>query len=254
MHGLFGSKNNWNSLSKAINQHTTRKIITIDARNHGESPHHPDMTYQAMAGDIKNLLNNSLMINEAVLMGHSMGGAAVMLTSLKYPEIVEKLIVVDMTPIRTSPSLQEMSGIMEAMKSVNFQDLETLSQARKKADIDLAKTIKSSTLRQFLITNVIESSPKNFQWRVNLPIIMNNFNGNIARFYNLIPTLDGKTFDKPTLFIAGGKSDYIRPKDHNDIRKLFTNAEFVYIPDAAHWLHAEKPAEFLKISTDFINN
>ncbi|XP_063984991.1 sn-1-specific diacylglycerol lipase ABHD11-like isoform X1 [Diachasmimorpha longicaudata] len=253
MHGLFGSRNNWNSLSKALNQQTSRRIIAIDARNHGESPHTSEMTYQDMAWDIQHLLEK-LNIKETILMGHSMGGAAVMLTALTYPYLVDKLVVVDMSPVKTSPSLQEMSVIMAAMSSIDFKGLQSLSQARQHTDKFLSTTIHSPTLRQFLITNVMEDPPGNFRWRVNLPVLVENFSTHIAQFPTIVPRLGGKTFTKPTLFIAGGKSDYIKREDHPGIKKLFPNAEFVYIEDAAHWLHAEKPAEFLKISSDFINS
>ncbi|CAK9796050.1 Protein ABHD11 [Anthophora quadrimaculata] len=75
MHGLFGSKTNWNSLSKTIHQQTHRKVITIDARNHGDSPHSTDMTYSHMAQDIVQLMND-LKFEKSVLIGHSMGGSA----------------------------------------------------------------------------------------------------------------------------------------------------------------------------------
>lgn len=248
MHGLFGSKNNWNSLSQAIHRKTSRKVICVDARNHGDSPHSPDMSYMHMAEDVVQLLND-LGFKKSILLGHSMGGSAMMYTTLSYPELVEKLIVVDMSPVRVSPSLTEMGKIFKAMRSVSFEENTTLLRARRSIDDQLAKVITAPALRQFLMTNLVEAEPGKYQWRVNLPVLEESFHTRIASF----PNVAGKTYKGPTLFIGGRKSDYIRVEDHDAIRGLFPTARFVYIEGANHWVHADKPAEFLDLSTEFIN-
>ncbi|XP_057322391.1 protein ABHD11-like [Microplitis mediator] len=252
MHGLFGSKNNWNSLAKSINQQTKRQVITVDARNHGESPHSPEMNYPEMAGDVKKLIND-LNFKKSICVGHSMGGAVMMLTALNYPELIEKLIVVDMSPIKTSPSLYEMTKIIDALRAIDFKNYKTLSEARKGTDQKLAGTIDSLSLRQFLITNIMEVTQGEYKWRVNLNVIADNFDKNIARFPELVPNLKNKVFDSRTLFIAGGNSDYVKREDEDKIRKLFPKVDIKYIEGAGHWVQSEKPAEFLRIACDFIN-
>lgn len=248
MHGLFGSKNNWNSLSQAIHKRTTRKVICVDARNHGDSPHSAEMTYKHMAEDVVHLLKD-LGFEKSILLGHSMGGSAMMYTALSYPELVEKLIVVDMSPVRVSPSLTEMGKIFEAMRSVSFEDNTTLLRARRSVDEQLAKVITAPALRQFLMTNLVEAEPGKYRWRVNLPVLEHSFHARIATF----PNVSGKTYNGPTLFIGGRKSDYIRVEDHDAIKQLFPTARIVYIEGANHWVHADKPAEFLDLATEFIN-
>lgn len=248
MHGLFGSKNNWNSLSKAVHQQTDRKVITIDARNHGDSPHSSEMTYKHMAEDVVQLMDD-LGLEKSILVGHSMGGSAMMYVALSYPELVEKLIVVDMSPVRTSPSLSDMAKIFQAMRLVTLDGNPTLTKARHSVDRQLANTIKSPALRQFLMMNLVEADAGKFKWRVNLPVLEQNFSTQIAVF----PNVGTKTFSGPTLFIGGANSDYIRLEDHARIRKLFPSAYIEYIAGANHWVHADKPAEFLKMLTAFIN-
>ncbi|XP_076237526.1 sn-1-specific diacylglycerol lipase ABHD11 [Calliopsis andreniformis] len=248
MHGLFGSKNNWNSLSKAIHQQTDLKVITIDARNHGDSPHSMEMTYKHMAQDVVQLMND-LGFEKSILIGHSMGGSAMMYTALHYPELVEKLIVVDMSPVRTSPSLVEMEKIFRVMRTVKLNGSTTLTKARKMVEEQLADAIKSSALRQFLTMNLVEADVGKYKWRVNLPILEQNFATEIAVF----PHVESKIYTGSTLFIGGANSDYIRVEDHNKIKQLFPLAEFIYINGANHWVHADKPTEFLKIVVNFIN-
>ncbi|XP_078040021.1 sn-1-specific diacylglycerol lipase ABHD11 isoform X2 [Augochlora pura] len=249
MHGLFGSKNNWNMLSKSIHQQTDRKVIAIDARNHGDSPHSSDMTYKHMAKDVIQLMHD-LGLQKSILVGHSMGGSTMMYVALNYPEVVEKLVVVDMSPVRTSPQLLEMEKIFNAMSSVDLSNSPTLTKARRVADEQLADTIKHLSLRQFLIMNIVEADIGKYKWRINLPVLQQNFVTQIATFPSM---KESQAFKGPTLFIGGGLSDYIKVEDHNKIKNLFPSAQFSYISGANHWVHADKPTDFMKTTIDFIN-
>ncbi|XP_032668342.1 protein ABHD11-like isoform X2 [Odontomachus brunneus] len=223
-------------------------VIAVDARNHGDSPHTSDMSYKDMAEDIIHLMHD-LGLEKALLVGHSMGGSAMMYTALNYPHNVEKLVVVDMSPVSASPNLLQMTTIFEAMRSVNVDGSPNLSKARQMVNKQFARFIKPLALRQFLAANLVEVDSGKYKWRVNLPVLEQAFSTQIAVF----PNVGRKIYLGPTLFIGGGNSDYIRLKDHNAIRTLFHRAEFHYINGANHWVHADNPVEFLNILTNFIN-
>ncbi|XP_033227265.1 protein ABHD11 [Belonocnema kinseyi] len=249
MHGLLGSKNNWNSLSKRIHKETGRKVICVDARNHGDSPHSSDMTYQHMSQDIVDLIKD-LKAKKVILIGHSMGGSTMMYTALNYPELVEKLVIIDMNPVRISPSLTEMLKIFQAMKTVTLDGNPSLSKARKMADEQLSASVHSERIRQFVLMNLVEAETGIYKWRVNLPVLEQNFAKNIAVF----PNSEKKVYLGPTLFIGGEESDYLKKEDHERINKLFPTAKFQYVPEAGHWVHVDKPAEFLSTVTEFIRS
>ncbi|XP_006562001.1 protein ABHD11 isoform X2 [Apis mellifera] len=242
MHGLFGSKTNWNTLSKTIHQKTDH------ARNHGDSPHSTNMTYSHMAQDVVQLMND-LGFEKSILLGHSMGGSAMMYVALNNPERVEKLIVVDMSPVRTSPHLKDMNKVFKAMNSINLEGNKTLTKARNVVKNQLANVIKQLAICEFLAMNLVEADIGKYKWRVNLPIIEKNF-PQIATF----PDVGSKFYNGLTLFIGGSNSDYIRIEDHDKIKKLFPSARFTYINGANHWVHADKPGEFLKITINFIES
>merc|ERR1712001_782303 len=139
-HGMLGSLGNWSSLSRRIAQETGKTVITFDARNHGLSDHHESMSYQHMSEDMKNIITE----DKVTLIGHSMGGTTCMYLALKYPEIVEKLVVVDVSPVNvnfdvTDATEWNMSHFFYAMMAVEFPQNTTISQARKSADSQLAK-------------------------------------------------------------------------------------------------------------------
>lgn len=253
LHGLFGSKFNWNSLSKAFHQKTkpTRKIFSIDARNHGESPHSEVHSYEHMVADLV-ALYKKLNIEKASVIGHSMGGRAMMLLALQYPHLIDRAVIVDISPapgIGTNNT--NIPLFLHSMKSIRISADQTIHQARKVADEQLAKIIAEKPLRDFLITNLAKSPEDgSFRWRINLDALERNFNSGVAQF----PAVGGLRFDGPTLFIAGGRSDYIQQKDIPVIKQLFPNSEIKFVEGAGHWVHSEKSAEFAKLVLNFLND
>lgn len=249
IHGLFGSKSNWRSMCKAFNAKTRRKIIAVDARNHGESPHSSLHSYDHISADIKCLIDD-LNIPKVSLLGHSMGGRGVMRFALQYPEIVDKLILADISPINIGIELSEMPDLMKKLEDVSVPpEIQSLSQARILADEQLSKSdINDKSLRAFLLSNLIQKENGSIVWRMNLPVLKDNLDL-ITQF----PYESGSTFKGPTLFVGGGNSDFIRKSDHPDILKIFPNAKIEYIEGAGHWVHSEKPNEFLKLTVDFLN-
>nr|XP_022920463.1 protein ABHD11-like [Onthophagus taurus] len=249
MHGLLGSKGNWNSLCKIIHKKTSpqRKVVAVDARNHGDSPHSPEHTYEHLTQDVRKLLQ-TLKIGKASLLGHSMGGRTMMLFALTYPKLVDKLIVADISPVRTSPNLKTMPSLFDALSKVKLPVNVPISSARVTADQQLLKVVNNKGMRSFLLTNLVQKGDGSFKWRMNLDALMANFN-EIAMF----PEVLNSTFQGPVLFIGGTASDFIRKSDHPQILKLFPNAEFYYIEGAGHWVHSEKPTEFLQLCLEFLN-
>lgn len=251
MHGLLGSKNNWNSLANAISSKTHKKVYTVDARNHGESPHTEEFSYAHLAEDVKFFLENE-KLNTAHLLGHSMGGRAMMYFALKYPHLVGSLIVVDISPITASPTLKHMSGLFDAMKSVNLSALagQPLHAVRKAVDKILAPVIEDIGVRQFILTNLKQADKTHATWQCNLASLQTQFFKHMINFTLPRPNA---TYDGPVLFIKGYKSDFIKVIDYPGILALFPKVDIASIADAGHWVHAQKPEEFVKEVVDFYN-
>lgn len=195
-------------MCKAFAQKTkpSRNIISIDARNHGDSPHTDEHSYQAMSDDIAKFLEDR-QIEKATILGHSMGGRAMMYFALQQPQLVEKLIVVDISPVSPIGTTQtNIPLFLNAMKSIEIPNQYTIHQGRKIADDRLLKIIKEKSLRDFLITNLSKTKEGDFRWRINLETLERRFEEGVANF----PDATGMSFEGPTLFIGGSKSDYLR--------------------------------------------
>lgn len=236
LHGLFGSSDNLARI--AIELEKTYQVYRVDLRNHGNSFHHPEMTYSLMLEDIKKLMLH-FNIESASFIGHSMGGKVAMAFALNYPKMVQKLIIADIAPV-TYPAHHQT--ILTALKSV---PLERVSN-RREAEEFLAKYIEESGVRQFLLKSLDFSNKHVAAWKFNLSAILKNYD-NIVSGNDVTQVFEGET-----LFIAGGNSDYIKPEYKQETMALFPNAQLKIIPETSHWLHAEKPKIFIGICQRFL--
>jgi len=222
-HGLFGSGRNWGVIAKRLANH--RRVIALDMRNHGASPWHEDHNYHALAADIVEVTTN---LGQPVdLLGHSMGGKAAMVAALSGAPI-RRLIVADIAPVGYSHSQQP---VIDAMQSVPLDH----TTSRAEADQALSAHIEDPALRSFLLQSLNVSAQR---WRLNLPALSASMDQIIG-----FPDISGH-FNAPALFLTGALSDYLRPEHRPRIKALFPKARFAKIPQAGHWLHAEKPREF----------
>jgi len=243
-HGLFGAKGNLHSVSKLLAA-DGRKVITYDARNHGDSQHSPKMDYVCMAEDLVRMLTD-LNLSGPVVMGHSMGGKTAMTLSLTKPDKMAALIVADVTP-STSSGIEELKKYAEAMKQVKFTPGSNLPQARQQAQSQLSSVVTNRSVLQFLLTNLRQLDGGEVQWRNNLDAFLNNI-----KEIETFPAPINNQFQKPTLFVFGANSIHYREHDPAKIKTLFPKAEISVIKNAGHFVHADQPAEFVRVVKQFL--
>ena len=235
-HGLFGMLDNWATFAKTMQEFFPVHIL--DLRNHGKSFHSEDMSHDDMAHDILHYMDFHGM-EKANLLGHSLGGKAVMQFAVKYPVKVEKLLVADIAPKAYPPHHQ---GIIKALQSVDF----SVVQTRSEAEAVLKQYIPEVETIQFLAKNLYWDENKKLGWRFNLPVLAEKYNDYVAN------EIKFGVFSGETLFIAGEKSHYILPQDEFLIKQQFPNAKIVKIANAGHWVNADNPKDFAKAVQDFI--
>jgi esterase len=238
LHGLFGSGRNWATIAQRLA--TTYRVIAFDLRNHGGSPWAEAMGYRDMAEDVHAAMQ-ARGYQRYALIGHSMGGKASMVAALLEPRAVEKLVVVDIAPVTYSTS--PYRAYVQAMRAL---DLGAITR-RREADAQLADTVHSSAERAFLLQNLVFDDGAT-RWRINL-----------AALEPALPALAGfpampagTTYERPALFVAGGKSASLRPEHEGAVTALFPTAMIVRIAEAGHWLHADAPDAFLALVEPFL--
>lgn len=237
MHGMFGSLSNLGVVERDLSNHY--KVISVDLRNHGESPHSMEMDYPVMAADIIELMDD-LKLPQAHLLGHSMGGKIAMQVALNNPARVDKLMSADIAPVTYQPDRH--GGVLDGLKAL----ADARPTSRKEADQLLANYVKESFTRAFLLKNLVREDDGRFGLRLYMDSILSNYYDTLT----LAPT--GQPFSGPTLFIKGENSAYIQDKHKEIVLRMFPNAQLKVIAGAGHWLHAEKPETFNKIVRGFL--
>ena len=237
LHGLFGSWENWRAQIKKLAEHYD--VIAPDLRNHGGSPHAEEIDYALMADDLIELMDR-LGIEQALLLGHSMGGKVAMQLALEHPSRVQKLIVADIAPVAYGDHHQE---VFQGLFNVDLAQL----RSRADADAQLAEYIDSAAVRAFLLKNLQRSRDGVFSWKMHLQALYDSYQNISAA-----PSAEGQ-YDGPVLFIKGGASDYLLPQHAAAIKARFPHAQYKIIDGAGHWLHAEKPAAFNRLLERFLS-
>lgn len=239
LHGVFGSSSNWRTLARKLAD--DRRVLVVDLRNHGESPHADEMHYRDMVEDLNHFIDEHCG-GTADVLGHSMGGKAAMSLALLHPNHVRRLVVVDIAPVDYGHG-ETFRRLISAMRDLPLDELES----RKQADELLSEAIAEQGVRAFLLQNLRRDDEGHWQWRINLEVIAASID-DIAGF----PFEDRCCFPGPTLFVGGGDSDYLDEAHREVIDALFTEARVEWIEGAGHWVHAEKPQELLGLVSEFL--
>lgn len=237
MHGLFGMLDNWHQIAQKLSEKYS--VITIDMPNHGSSPHYDKINYEQMAQIVAEFLAEQNLTNSYIV-GHSMGGKVAMSLAMQFPQLVDKLIVVDIAPKAYKPGHLEIFNAILNLDISNFQ-------TRGEIDESIKPQLPDFGVRQFILKNLGRNPDGTFYWKMNIQGIYNSYEDIIANLKI------EKPFHKPSLFIKGGQSNYVKESDYEKIASLFPNSEIKIVDGAGHWVHAEAPDKVIELISIFLN-
>lgn len=237
IHGFLGMSDNWKTLGVQFASEGFQ-VHLLDLRNHGRSFHSDAFNYELMVQDVFEYCQ-AHNLEKVNIIGHSMGGKTAMLFATKHPELIDKLIVADIGPKFYPPHHQD---ILAGLNAVDFSK----KPSRNEVEEIMASYIPDFGTRQFLMKNLYWQEPGQLAFRFNLAV----FNKKIDEIG--VPLPENAVFEKPTLFIRGGNSNYILDSDFENIKEHFPNSSIETIPGVGHWLHAENPKMFYELSYSFL--
>ena len=238
LHGLFGQSDNWVSVGRRIADQF--HVYIPDQRNHGQSPHTSIQSFPAMADDLAEFLEDHAIENP-ILIGHSMGGKVAMTYALENPGNVHKLVIIDISP-RKYPERIAHTEVISQMLSIDIESITT----RTEVDKILRTHITDTRTRMFIMKNLYYKLHGKLAWRLNLEAI----NQSMDYLFDAIKS--ESQYLGPTLFIRGGKSDYVPDADILLIKSLFPQAIIKTISGASHWVHADTPEELCFLLSSFL--
>lgn len=234
VHGLFGSGRNWGAIARRLA--LMQPVVTLDQRNHGDSPRFATQSYADMAGDVAEVIET--LGGRADIMGHSMGGKTAMQLALTRPGLLNRMIVADIAPVAYG---HDQTPYITAMRGLDLTGLTSRSEAERR----LSETVDDPALRAFFLQS-LDLTGDTPRWKLNLDVLQEAMPQMVGW-----PGTQGR-FDGPTLFLSGANSPYVLPEHRTMIQGLFPHARFARLPGAGHWLHADKPREFIAAVTTWL--
>ena len=238
-HGLFGQGKNWTTIAKRLADR--HRVLLVDMPNHGRSEWTDSFDYFAAADQVAGLLSAD---DPAALVGHSMGGKIAMLAALRHPELVERLCVVDVSPVGYQHA-SEFAGYIGAMQGLDLSALERRSQA----DELLADAVPNPVVRSFLLQNLRHHGDE-WSWQPNLELLGRDLAA-IASWPE--DELAGTApYDGPVLWVGGAKSPYVTDEYVAAMDRWFPRNRRVTVKQAGHWVHSEQPEVFVEVLSRFL--
>ena len=239
LHGFLGMGDNWKTYAKRINS-LGYKVHLLDQRNHGRSFWNSSFSYSIMAKDIVAYCEKYNLENILVL-GHSMGGKVAMHLACYHQELLKAFIVADISPKKYDSHHQQ---ILNGLSALDFDKI----SSRAMADEKLSTWVVDASTRQFLLKNLNWTEQGKLGLRINIDVLKN-----VSKAIGEGLKNDAKS-NKPCLFIKGQNSDYILDIDSPIIKYHFPKATNYTVSNSGHWLHAENPEEFYRVTSEWLKN
>jgi esterase len=242
LHGLYGSSDNWITIAKGLSDSFT--VYLPDQRNHGQSPHSEIHDYDSMREDLFELATD-LKLKKFFLAGHSMGGKTAISFALKYPEMINGLMIADISPfINENTKYSAYNQHLTILQAMLSTDLALISR-RSEAELILSHKISSENIRGFILKNLQRTTGNNFTWKINVESLLNNLD-RIMEGIDPIADVNQHVTGFPVIFLKGKNSDYLPNSDFKEIQRVFPAAEIIEISGAGHWIHADRPDAVIK--------
>ncbi len=236
VHGLFGSGENWQSVAQSLA--ADFRVIVPDLRNHGDSPHAPYMDFETMAADLRALFD-TLGIQSAHLMGHSLGVKVLLRFAMQWPDYAAKLVMVDMTAGKSKP---RHAGVLDALLSIPSG----VYRKRSAVDAALSDAIPNAHIRAFLLKGMQRNDDGALYWKTNIEGLAENYR-------NLGAEVELATQpNREALLAYGGRSDYVNEEDVGKLRSSFPRLKIKRFPHAGHWLHVDAGNAFVEEARAFL--
>jgi pimeloyl-ACP methyl ester carboxylesterase len=250
LHGLYGSSDNWVTIAKRISSRFT--VFLPDLRNHGSSPHSDTHDYESMSTDLLEFAADQ-KLERFFLAGHSMGGKTAVRFALENPEIIEGLIVADISPFGTKTSNDgSYKQHLEILKILTETDI---SKAGSRAELEelFEGSIISGRTRGLILKNIKRNDDGSFSWKINNKALLTNIERILGSVISPTESFEPVT-GFPVIFLKGENSDYLPSSDYKKILKLFPAAEFRTVKNAGHWLHVDNPEEVTEVFLSLLDN
>ncbi|GAA2021239.1 alpha/beta fold hydrolase [Terrabacter terrae] len=250
LHGLFGQGRNWNQIAKAVSgpDGSDARCLLVDLPDHGRSPWSQEFSLDAYADAVAATLRAAGEGRPYAVVGHSLGGKVAMVLALRHPELVERLVVVDIAP-KGYGNLERFEGYIREMQALPLEEL------RSRGDAEARFSEPDPGVKAFLLQN-LRRDGRVWRWQVNLDLVARDAaRGAGSRIADWPEALDElPAYDGPVLWIAGGDSRYVKREDGERMRRHFPRTRLFTIKGAGHWVHTDAPVIIVTALRRFLHS
>ncbi len=229
LHGFTGHAHAWDTLGIALQPHF--HVYALDQRGHGDSD--PADVYNPVAAfdDISGVVDQ-LGLTSLVLVGLSMGGRNAIYFTSRRPDLVQKLVIVDIGPEISKRATEATPGPPEpeTWESIE-QAAQHLNRGNPYPGIHYFRWVVSHSLRQRPDGALV--------WKWHPSIKERRSQSDIDWWAAL------KAITPPTLVLRGEKSPVLDRDVAERMARELPNGRFVEIPHAVHTLHEDNPETVL---------
>ena len=237
IHGFPYSKSMWDEQVRELGEEF--QMITYDLRGHGESQATPGpYTMEALADDVNALLE-TLRIQKVSLGGFSMGGYVALAFYRKYPERVDKLLLLDTRP--QADSEQAKQGRETLAQQVEKEGNKALAESLPARMLTPATVAKRPEIVKSARDMILAASPQGIAGAARGMALRRDQTDLLSRIA------------VPTLVLVGERDAVTPPGDSELMASRIPNAKLVKISGAAHLSNLEKPQEFSEAIHDFLH-
>lgn len=241
LHGLFGRGRNFQTIARALAPEA--QSLLVDLPNHAKSAWTEGFDYIQISDLVAEHLRADFAAHGPVdIVGHSMGGKVAVVLALRHPDIVRRLVVVDISPVVSPEPKGNFQHLLDSLATVNLPQL----TRRGDADEALLSLIPQAGVRAFLLQNLVREGD-GFAWEANLQLLRAELDSIMG-----FPQLTGAQFTGPVLWIRGDQSNYVAIGDMPTMKSFFPETELFTIHGSGHWVHSEKPQEFTAALREFL--
>jgi pimeloyl-ACP methyl ester carboxylesterase len=237
LHGLFGQGRNWTQIAKALAgpDGLGARSTLVDLPDHGRSPWSTEFSFSAYADAVAATLRSIDPEARWMVVGHSLGGKTAMLLALQDPDLVARLVVVDIAP-KSYGSLERFSGYIAEMERLPLASLVSRADAEARFDEP------DPGVKAFLLQN-LRRDGDSWRWQANLGLFSADAaKGTGSRIADW-PSAAGDLapYQGPVLWVAGSESPYIADEDLPAMQALFPKVRQLTVKGASHWVHTDAP-------------
>ncbi len=243
LHGITQTAHSWDEVAADLSSHY--RVLCFDQRGHGDSDWAPDGDYtrQTQAADL-DAITDTLGLSRFILAGMSMGGINSITFTVRHPQKVRAVIIVDVSPEIQVKGVEHIRNFIQAPDELDsFEEfVERAHQFNPRRSLD--------NIRSRLSYNLKRLPNGKWTWKYDKALRSGERSFQASTLLNLWD--DVRAIRCSTLIIKGGESDILSEESAVKLQQAIPASRLAVVPGAGHSVMGDNPAAFVAAVRSFL--